>query len=218
MTISTCPRSSGGTQPGATAPDGFPFADDLESRQADAGLVGRFAFGRGLLLSTRGSFTHRREDRRLGEVLERGRRTTGFGELVLGGAKGRHTWLGGLSMQSDAYANQDLPRFDYGDLTLGVFAQDDVRLGERASLGLSGRFDNHERYGGFLSPRVSLLLRPARGATVRLSAGTGFFAPTPFLEETDESGLSRLLPLAGLAAERARAARWTWASRAAASR
>jgi iron complex outermembrane receptor protein len=194
---------SGGTEPGSAAPDGLPFAQDLDSRQADAGLVGRFAFGRGLLLSVRGSFTHRREDRVLGDALERGRRTTGFGEAVLGASKGRHTWLGGLSLQNDAYSNQDLPRFDYGELSFGLFAQDDVRLGERASLGLSGRFDHHERYGSFLSPRVSLLLRPARGATVRLNAGTGFFAPTPFLEETDESGLSRLLPLEGLVAERA---------------
>jgi outer membrane receptor for ferrienterochelin and colicins len=197
---------SGGTEPGAPAPDGSPFAQDLDSRQADAGLVGRFAFGRGLLLSARGSFTHRREERTLGDALERGRRTTGFGEAVLGGASGPQTWLGGVSLQNDAYSNQDLPRFDYGELTLGVFAQDEVRLGERASLGVSGRFDHHERYGSFLSPRVSLLLRPARGANLRLSAGTGFFAPTPFLEETDESGLSRLLPLEGLVAERARSA------------
>ena len=60
-----------------------------------------------------------------------------------------------------------------------------------------------DRYGDFLSPRVSLLWRPSGGASVRLSAGTGFFAPTPFLEETDESGLSRLLPLEGIVAERA---------------
>ena len=195
---------AGGTEPGATAPDGLPFAEDLDSRQADAGLVGRFAFARGLLLSMRGSFTYRREERRLGDVLERGRRTTGFGEAVLGGSAGSHTWLGGVTLQSDAYASQDLPRFDYDDLMLGFFAQDDVRLGQRMALGVSARFDHHPRYGSFLSPRVSLLLRPATGVTLRLNAGTGFFTPVPFLEETDESGLSRLLPLAGLTAERAR--------------
>jgi iron complex outermembrane receptor protein len=52
------------------------------------------------------------------------------------------------------------------------------------------------------SPRVSLLWRPAQAWTARVSAGTGFFAPTPFLEETDETGLSRLEPLSGLVAER----------------
>jgi hypothetical protein len=53
---------------------------------------------------------------------------------------------------------------------------------------------------------VSFLVRPATGWTARLSAGTGFFAPTPFLEETEESGLRRVEALSGLVAERARGA------------
>jgi iron complex outermembrane receptor protein len=198
---------SGGTEPGALAPDGLPFAQDLDSRQGDAGLVGRWAFARGLLLSVRGSFTHRREERRLGDALERGRRTTGFGESVLGGSAGAHTWLVGASLQSDAYDNLDLKRFNYAFVTPGLFAQDEMRLGNRVALGVSARFDHQQRYGGFVSPRASLLVRPLRGLTTRLSAGTGFFTPTPFLEENDESGLARVLPLApSLVAERARSA------------
>ncbi len=196
----------GGTGPGAVAPDGQPFAQGLDSRQLDAGLVARAAFGPGLLLSARGSFTERHEDRTLGTALERGRRRTAFGEVVLAGSAGAHTWLVGAVLQGDAYANEDLPRFDYDDATPGVFAQDEIRLGKGGSLGVSARYDHHERYGGFLSPRLSLLLRPVAGLTARFSAGTGFFAPTPFLEENDESGLGRLLPLAGLEAERARSA------------
>ena len=165
------------------------------------------AFTRGLLLSVRGSFSHRREDRRLGDERERGRRTTVFGEAVLGGSSGAHTWLFGAAVESDSYANQDLERFDYDHLTPGLFAQDEVRLGSRAVLGLSARLDHQDDYGTFLSPRASLLVRPARGVSARLSAGTGFFTPTPFLEENDESGLARVLPLASrLVAERAHSA------------
>ena len=36
-----------------------------------------------------------------------------------------------------------------------------------------------------------------------MSAGGGAFAPTPFVEDTDETGLSRVAPLEGLDAERA---------------
>lgn len=36
-----------------------------------------------------------------------------------------------------------------------------------------------------------------------MSAGGGAFAPTPFVEDTDETGLSRVAPLEGLEAERA---------------
>jgi outer membrane receptor for ferrienterochelin and colicins len=59
-----------------------------------------------------------------------------------------------------------------------------------------------------VSPRVSALLRaPATSAlggwTMRLSGGAGTFAPVPFTEETEVSGLSSLRPLTGLDAERA---------------
>ena len=60
-------------------------------------------------------------------------------------------------------ASQDLPRFDYDDLMLGFFAQDDVRLGQRVALGVSARFDHHPRYGSFLSraaSRCCCALRP----------------------------------------------------------
>ena len=197
---------NGGTEEGRVAPDGSPFAQDLDSRRADAGLVGRFALSPALLLSTRGSFTWRRENRVFGDTLERGDRTAGFGEVVLGGTAGRHTWLVGTALQVDAYDARDLPALDYTFTTIGVFAQDELRLGAKGALGLSGRVDHHGEYGTLASPRVSLLYRPGPGWTTRVSAGTGFFAPTPFLEETEETGLSRLQPLAGLVAERARSA------------
>lgn len=196
----------GGTEPGAVAPDGRPFPQGLDTRQADAGIVGRFVLPPGLLLSVRGSLTGRREDRLFGTDHERGRRTTGFGEVVLGGGAGRHTWLVGATFQSDSYRNEDLPRFDFTHTTPSLFAQDEMHLGDRTLLGVSARLDDHSAYGTFVSPRVSLLVRPATGWTARVSAGTGFFAPTPFLEETEESGLRRLEALSGLVAERARSA------------
>jgi outer membrane receptor for ferrienterochelin and colicins len=44
------------------------------------------------------------------------------------------------------------------------------------------------------------------GWTARLSAGTGAFAPTPFTEETEVTGLSSLAPLVNVRTERARSA------------
>lgn len=45
---------------------------------------------------------------------------------------------------------------------------------------------------------------PARPGQQRLAAGTGAFAPSPFTEETEETGLSRVLPLRDIRAEHAR--------------
>ena len=88
--------------------------------------------------------------------------------------------------------------------TPAVFAQDEVTFGRRLTVALSARADVHSEYGTLATPRVSLLARPDDGWIVRVSAGTGAFAPTPFTEETEETGLSRLRPLQGIRAERAR--------------
>src|SRR5690606_26807392 len=65
-----------------------------------------------------------------------------------------------------------------------------------------GRLDHHSEYGTFLSPRLSVLLRSAAGISVRASGGNGFYAPVPWTEETEATGLGRLLA-AELEAERA---------------
>ncbi|WP_410959555.1 hypothetical protein, partial [Salmonella sp. SAL4432] len=44
---------------------------------------------------------------------------------------------------------------------------------------------------------------PAAAWTIRVSGGRGYFAPTPFTEETEATGLSRVAPLGALVAERA---------------
>jgi iron complex outermembrane receptor protein len=94
-------------------------------------------------------------------------------------------------------------RFRYRFSSPAVFAQDQMTLGSRLSMSASARLDAHSEYDVLFSPRVSLLFRPADGWTVRLSTGGGSFAPTPFTEETEEAGLSRLAPLTALRAERA---------------
>jgi iron complex outermembrane receptor protein len=85
-----------------------------------------------------------------------------------------------------------------------VFAQDDYAPASWLTVSASGRVDAHNEAGTFFSPRVSALLKPAPAWTLRLSTGTGFFAPTPFTEETEATGLSRLAPLGRLEPERGR--------------
>lgn len=73
---------------------------------------------------------------------------------------------------------------------------------ENLVLAGSARWDKHTEYGTHLSPRLSLLYRPGKW-TLRTSPGRGFYAPTPFVEEIEAAGLSRLDPLSGLEAETA---------------
>jgi iron complex outermembrane receptor protein len=141
---------------------------------------------------------------RFGDVNEQDRHTTLFLETSLRGQSGAHLWAAGAALERNAYSSTDVSGFDYTHDVPSLFAQDEITFSPRLSLSVSGRIDAHNEFGTFASPRASLLLRPAGSWTVRLSAGGGYYAPTPFTEETEEVGLSRVVPPAGLRAERAR--------------
>jgi iron complex outermembrane receptor protein len=199
----TAEDRQGGTTAGRSAPDGRPFAETLNTRHADAGSVARWFVG-GTLVAVRGSFVHNSQDRVFGDASEKGTRRTWFGEASATGARGRHTWVGGAAFQQDGHESPDLPRFNFSSSSPAAFAQDEIRIGPRLSVSLSLRADAHSDYGALISPRASLLARLNEEWVFRASAGGGSHTPTPFNEETDKTGLSRLRPLTGIRAERAR--------------
>jgi len=203
----------GGTMPRRLAPDGQPFAENLDTARVDGGAVARFATSRGHIVAMRGSATWQDHDHTFGSVLERDVHRTWFGEVSLTGATGPHTWVVGGAIQRDAYASQDVPRFDFSHTVPGIFAQDEMTLRPWLTIAASARADVHSEYGGFFSPRVSALMKAGERWTGRVSAGRGYFAPTPFTEETEATGLTMVAPLGALDSERADSfsADLTWA-------
>jgi iron complex outermembrane receptor protein len=178
------------------------FPEELRTRRYDAGFVGRFIVGN-KLLSVRGSAMSGHHRRQFGSFAERDTQGTFFTEAAFSGSGKGHNWTAGTAVQSDVYRNRDVSGFDYTFTTPSLFAQDEYSPNTRVTVSGSGRLDFHNRYGTFLNPRLSALVRLSRGVTTRVSAGTGFFAPTPFTEETEATGLSRIHPLSNLRAERA---------------
>ena len=204
----TAENREGGTLDGRTAPDGQPFVEGLRTRRADAGLAGRLVLGQRDIVSARASVTEQRHDHRFGPVGENDAHRTGFAELSLAAPRGRATYVAGAAVQAERYRNADVPAFDYDHRVPAVFVQADVDATPWLVLSASGRVDWHNVHGTIVSPRASLLLRRAEegllsGWTTRLSAGGGTFAPTPFTEETEATGLTPLRPFARLAPEHA---------------
>ena len=195
----------GGTASGATTPAGESFVEAVETRRADASGIGRILLGGSRLLSIRGSASVQRHDHRFDLVREPDAHATAFAEASFSGTRGAHTWLIGAAVQHERYDSDSVPSFDYAHTTPALFAQDEYAPASWLTLALSGRIDVHSEYGTFANPRLSALVRPADQWTVRASTGTGFFAPTPWTEETEAIGLGRLAP-SDLDAERARSA------------
>ena len=202
---STLERRGGGTMPGALAPDGAPHVESLDTRRFDAGGVTRFPFGTSVL-SARASASRQAHEHRFGDAPERDRHDSWFAEASLATTRGRHTTVLGAALSVEGYTGLDVPAFDYRYTIPAAFAQYDVDVGERLALSASGRADAHSEYGVFFNPRLSARYRLTESWTVRASAGTGTFAPTPLTEETEATGLRPVTIPEPLRAERARSA------------
>lgn len=192
----------GGTLPGRVAPDGSAFPQDQRSRRLDAGLnVQAPIEGVGTLYLRAAGVTqaHRHT---FGSVVENNRHRTLLTEASLGGGNDSTTWLAGAAYQVDSYRSRSFPTFDYTYRVPALFAQVEQKLLADLTLAGSARLDGHSEYGTRISPRLSMLFKPGPW-TVRASLGRGFYAPTPFIEEVEAAGLSRIEPLRGLRAETA---------------
>jgi iron complex outermembrane receptor protein len=196
----------GGTVDGATLPaTGDPYVESLLTHRYDFGGSVQTVLSGRTVLSARFAAWLEDHDHHFGEIRERERHDMLFGELTARGTIGKHAWLAGLAAEREAYHPWDVPRFAYLYITPAIFVQDDIDLAPWLSVSASGRADFQNRYGTLLSPRLAALLR-AHGWTSRLSAGQGFFAPTPLTEETEAAGLYRLSNPRPMIAERGRSA------------
>ncbi len=192
----------GGTEGNGLVPDGLPFPHNQETRRFDAGLVLERPVNDWGYAQLRGSGMRQSHDHQFSDLLEKDEHETMLIEATLAGESAATSWVGGVAYQTDTYTGETFPVFDYDYEAPAAFAQIDREFGLDVSVAASARWGQHSDYGSQFSPRVSLLYRPGRW-TIRTSWGRGFYAPTPFVEETEAAGLSRLEPVSGLQAERA---------------
>ena len=202
----TIERRAGGTMDGATVKDGGAFPELLRTKRYDGGLVGGLLLGRSTILGIRAAAALQQHRHTFGGVRERDRHVTWMGESSIAIPQGRGLWVLGAAVQQERYAADDVPGFDYRFTTPAIFAQNTTTLTEALALTASARVDQHSEYGTQLAPRLSALLRLGPVWTVRASAGAGYFAPSPFTEETEVIGLAQLQPLVDIREERARSA------------
>jgi iron complex outermembrane receptor protein len=194
----------GGTMPGAVLPDGLPFPESLRTYRFDLGAVSHWAIQDQQAVNGRVSLTSTRQESVFGNQYVDSTLSTGYGEETWSGASGGHRWVIGVAFEHDQLAVSSVPGVGFSYNVPAIFAQDEYGPTRWVTLAGSARVDVQNVYGTFLSPRLSALLRqPGSPWSLRASIGTGFSAPTPFVDEVESTSLATLLPLQGLRAERA---------------
>jgi outer membrane receptor for ferrienterochelin and colicins len=193
---------NGGTLGAARTPGGTPFHEGLTSRRADVGATatiplqnaGSAAFRFALSTSSR------RREFGVGPLEDEGT-STGFLELTRSFEASRGTTVFGSSLQLDDFDNSLNGAFDHRWITPSLFvtAQHDVGP---VTLSASVRGDAHPEAGFQPTERVAAMVKPAKGWSLRASAGTGFAAPSATTEETEAIGLRHIRPGVELRRER----------------
>ena len=198
-------RRDGGTMPGRTVSDGNPYTQTQDSERLDAGLVFTMPLFNQLTLNSRASAMYQQHQHGYGLVLEDDQHESYLLESSLAGYSENTDWVIGLAYQADKFVSDSFPQFDYSYQVPALFSQLDYMFSPSISASLSARLEQHSEFATQFSPRLSLLYRPG-DLTIRASYGRGYFAPTPFVEEIEAAGLSRLDSLAELVEESAQTA------------
>ncbi|GLS84561.1 TonB-dependent receptor plug domain-containing protein [Paraferrimonas haliotis] len=192
----------GGTLDGFTVPDGTEFKQNADTKRSDLGFAFDQSLTNDMTLSFRGSAMLQDDEHQYGSLLEVDSHKSYLIESSVSGYQDHIDWVAGIAYQSEVFDSETFSEFDYTYQVPGLFAQVDYELDYDLSASVSARADWHNEYGSQISPRVSMLYHPDNWS-IRGSYGLGFFAPTPFVEEIDAAGLSRLEPLQDLKAEKA---------------
>ncbi|HLM22328.1 MAG TPA: TonB-dependent receptor, partial [Propionibacteriaceae bacterium] len=201
----------GGTVDGGLTPTGVPFGEAVDTRHFDLGVNGQRVISPGWTLSLRGAALHDSQRHVIGSVTEDSRVRTGFAEVALVRTDASPTWKSpswvlGAALDAEGFLAYDVPRFDRTTATPGAFVQYDRPFTPWLRTSTSVRLDYSNLVGTIVNPRLSALVKVSPELSARLSAGTGFAAPTARLEETGVAGLSPVAALEELEAERARSA------------
>ena len=191
-----------GTLKGATLPGGNVFPLTQDTFRTDMGFVYDQPLSEDLNLNLRGSAMRQEHEHEFGAVFEDDSHESYLIESSLSGYSEQLAWLFGAAHQSEKFDSQTFPEFNYHYQVPGLFSQVDYEASDNLAFSLSARADWHNEFGSQFSPRVSILYRP-QNWIIRGAYGRGFFAPSPFIEDIDEVGLSRLEPVDDLEEEQA---------------
>ena len=134
----TIENRAGGTQPNTPLPETMsPYHESLDTRRFDVGALWQTVINGQTIVTARGTMARQAHDHLFGDMREQDRHDTSFAEVTLRRSTGRHTWVGGVAVEQDAYIATDLPQFSYAHTTPGVFIQDDIDVRPWLALSLS---------------------------------------------------------------------------------
>jgi len=167
-------------------------SDDADTRRADAGTVGRIQLDSSTVVNVRASLTREWRTRWYGDEREGERRNGVFGDVSITKSFDQNVLAGGVALDRDQFVAQGAREQNFRYTTPALHAEHTWTPERWIGVTSSARLDLQSEFGDFVSPRVSVILRPVDAWFVRVSRANGVYAPTPLTDETATYGLSNL--------------------------
>lgn len=185
---------------------GVPYREDVKTRRVDATAQLDWTISDHRAMTVKLAGMQLRRDAIYGAAPFNATQRILYTDIQHSWATGAHAILFGATFNAEEF-NDNTPVVgsarSYRFNAPALFLQDEATLSQQWTLLLSGRFDFHNELGTFFTPRASLMFKPTNMLTMRIGTGTGFKAPTIFIEEAEEAGFRNVRPMQNLQAEKA---------------
>ncbi len=149
-----------GTFANERLPDFNRYSDDADTRRGYAGTIGKVQLDTNTLLTVRASMTREWRTRWYGDDRERDRRNEIFGDVAVTKTFDENVLTGGVALDRDQYSALDVRGESYRYTTPALYAEHTWTPDPRFAITSSARLDLQSEFGDFVSPRVSVVLRP----------------------------------------------------------
>ncbi len=126
-----------------------------------------------------------------------GRQTATFSEINLLIPRDKSEWNIGANYVSDNFQQKNITsaKLNYNNTTVGLFAQNNLKVSEKFIAESGLRIDFTNRNNVFVLPRLSLLYKITDKLTSRIGGGLGYKMPNIFSEDAEEKAFQNITPL-----------------------
>ena len=133
-----------------------------------------------------------------------GVQNTVFTELSYLIKTAKQSWVSGLNYYYDNFHQQQptVNLLNYSNKTVGVFTQDNLKLGEKLFIEPGIRYDYNFKYGGFFLPRLAVMFHFSNTFFTRFSGGLGYKLPTPFTDDAERTRYQQVIMPTNLKVEK----------------
>lgn len=159
------------------------YGESIYTNRAE--IIGKYQLPTTENLMLQFSVNHHNQNSYYGDMGYMAKQNIGFGQLTWSKTLAHHDLLLGAAYRHTLYDDNTTATANKGDVTSlpGLFVQDEIKLSEKQTVLLGGRYDYHSAHGGIFTPRLAYKYMFSDKSVLRLNGGTGFRVVNLFTEE-----------------------------------